>query len=80
MRQLTSFSVVVVLAIFSNAVADEPIKHRFMAAEYGKGPNRLVEVDADGQLVWEYKFPSIAVIFQHEPSTFSLYPDLVEAA
>lgn len=44
--------------------ADEPIKHRIMFAEYGKGPNRLVELDADGKVVWEHKFPSISVIFQ----------------
>jgi PQQ-like domain len=44
--------------------AGEPVKHRIMFAEYGKGPNRLVELNADGKLVREYRFPSISVIFQ----------------
>ncbi len=44
--------------------AENAVKHRIMFAEYGKGPNRLLELDADGKVVWEYKFPSISVIFQ----------------
>jgi len=55
------------------AVAAEPIKHRIMFAEYGKGPNRLVELDADGKVAWEHKFPSIAVIFQVLPQGRVLY-------
>ena len=50
-----------------------PIKHRIMFAEYGNGPNRLVEVSADGKLVWEHKFPSIAVIFTVLPNGNILY-------
>jgi len=73
MRQLTSFSVIVVLAIASNALGGDPIKHRLMVAEYGKGPNRLVELDADGKLVSEYKFPSIAVIFDVLPDGHVVY-------
>jgi len=46
------------------APAADPVKHRIMFAEYGKGPNRLVELDADGKVAWEYAFPGIAVIFQ----------------
>jgi len=46
------------------APAADPVKHRIMFAEYGKGPNRLVELDADGKVTWEYAFPGIAVIFQ----------------
>ena len=42
----------------------DPVKHRILFAEYGKGENRLVELDAGGKLVWQHKFPSIAVIFQ----------------
>lgn len=49
------------------ATPAEPIKHRIMFAEYGSGPNRLVELDADGKLTREYRFPSIAVIFQVLP-------------
>jgi len=55
------------------APAAEPIKHRIMFAEYGKGPNRLVELDADGKVAWEHKFPSIAVIFQVLPDGHVLY-------
>ena len=44
--------------------SENAVKHRILFAEYGKGPNRLVELDADGKLVWEYKLPSISVIFQ----------------
>lgn len=50
-----------------------PIKHRIMFAEYGKGTNRLVEVSADGKLIWEHKFPSIAVIFSVLPNGNILY-------
>ena len=50
-----------------------PIKHRILFAEYGNGPNRLVEVSADGKLVWEHKFPSIAVIFHVLPNGNILY-------
>lgn len=58
---------VVAIVLFGIAVearADDPVKHRILFAEYGKGPNRLVELDADGKVAWEHKFPSISVIFQ----------------
>src|SRR5689334_7076733 len=42
------------------APAADPVRHRIMFAEYGKGPNRLVELDADGKVTWEYAFPGIA--------------------
>lgn len=48
--------------------ADAPIKHRLLFTEYGKGPNRFVELDADGKLVWEFKPPSTTVIFQVLPN------------
>jgi outer membrane protein assembly factor BamB len=51
----------------------EPLKHRIMFAEYGKGPNRLVELDADGKVTWEYAFPSIAVIYHVLPNGHILY-------
>jgi outer membrane protein assembly factor BamB len=53
--------------------ADRPIKHRLLFFEYGKGPNRLLELDADGKIVWEHKPPSIAVIFQVLPNGNVLY-------
>jgi hypothetical protein len=50
-----------------------PIQHRILCAEYGKGPNRLVEISAEGKLVWEHKFPSLSVIFQVLPDGHILY-------
>jgi outer membrane protein assembly factor BamB len=55
------------LLVASSLQAAEPVKHRVLFAEYGKGPNRLVELDADGKVAWEYKLPSLAVIFQVLP-------------
>jgi len=48
--------------------ADAPVKRRLLFTEYGKGPNRFVELDGDGKLVWELKPPSTAVIFQALPN------------
>ncbi len=50
--------------------ADEaaPVRHRILFFEYGNTPNRMVEVDEAGKIVWEYKPPSIAVIFQVLPN------------
>lgn len=44
-----------------------------MLFEYGKGPNRLLELDASGKVVWEHKPPSIAVIFEVLPNGHVLY-------
>jgi outer membrane protein assembly factor BamB len=74
MRLITRLAAVAaLLGVAASAPAAEPVKHRIMFAEYGKGPNRLVELDADGKLAWEYKFPSIAVIFQVLPEGHVLY-------
>ena len=74
MRRITYLtSLSVLLAVAACAPAADAVKHRIMFAEYGKGPNRLVELDADGKVVWEYKFPSIAVIFQVLPEGHVLY-------
>jgi outer membrane protein assembly factor BamB len=70
---MRSISCLPVLLFALPLAAAEPVKHRIMFAEYGKGPNRLVELDADGKLVWEYAFPSIAVIFQVLPEGHVLY-------
>src|SRR3954451_15496700 len=64
MRRTTCLAAVSLLLAAAAAPAADPVKHRLLFAEYGKGENRLVEVDADGKLAWEYKFPGIAVIFQ----------------
>ena len=66
------------LAVFLGFAAmafaeDAPVKHRLMFFEYGKGPNRLVELDADGKVAWEHVPPSIAVIFEVLPNGNVLY-------
>jgi hypothetical protein len=63
----------VLLGAATGALGDGPVKHRIMFAEYGRGPNRLVELDADGKVVWEHRFPSIAVIFQVLPAGHVVY-------
>jgi hypothetical protein len=47
---------------------DTPAKRRLLFTEYGKGPNRFVELDGEGKLVWEWKTPSTAVLFQTLPN------------
>jgi len=37
---------------------------RLMFFEYGKGPNRLLEIGGDGKVLWLHVPPRIAVIFQ----------------
>ncbi len=44
--------------------ADKPSGHPLLLAEYGKGANRLIELDANGKIVRELRPPSIMVIFQ----------------
>ena len=44
-----------VVGVAATSAAADPVKHRIMFAEYGKGPNRLVELDADGKVTWEHK-------------------------
>lgn len=52
------------LALVGSASAQTPVAHRVLLAEYGKGENRLLELDREGKVTWEYKLPSISVIFQ----------------
>ncbi len=59
--------------VINASVAADPVQHRIMFAEYGKGPNRLVELDTAGKVTWEHKFPSIAVIFQVLPNRHVVY-------
>ena len=62
------FSLAIALALTTQGVAAPPIRHRLIVAEYGKGGNRLLELDADGKPVWEYKPPSTMVIFEVLPN------------
>ena len=73
MFKICVFAIGILLGTFSDLTAEGPIKHRILFAEYGKGENRLVELDAEGKNVWEYKFPSIAVIFQVLPNGNIVY-------
>lgn len=74
MRWTTCFAAASILLGSTAATpAADAVKHRIMFAEYGKGENRLVELDAGGKLVWQHKFPSIAVIFQVLPNGHVIY-------
>jgi len=64
MRLFSLLSVALAAGLAAPAPAADPVRHRIMFAEYGKGPNRLVELDPDGKVAWEYAFPGISVIFQ----------------
>ena len=66
-------SVGTVFLSLAAAAADARIQHRLMFFEYGKGPNRLLELDAAGKVIWEHKPPSIAVIFEVLPNGNILY-------
>ncbi len=56
------------LVLLSSAMVfsapEKPVTHRIMICEYSGAAHRLVEVSADGNLLWEHKFPSIAVCFR----------------
>jgi hypothetical protein len=56
-----------------SAGAEAAIQHRLLLFEYGQGPNRLLELDAAGKVVWEHKPPSLAVIFEVLPNGHVLY-------
>ncbi len=51
-----------------SAAAKARANRRLVLAEYGSGPNRFVEIGPDGKISWEFKPPSISVIFQILPS------------
>ncbi len=57
----------------NSGAAGTSLQHRLMFFEYGKGANRLVELDAAGRVVWEHIPPSIAVIFEVLPNGNVLY-------
>jgi len=62
---LLAVSLIQPLVLVQRAPAAERAPQpRLLFFEYGQGPNRLVELDARGQLVREHRPPSIAVIFE----------------
>ena len=66
--------VLTLLSLLPTVAADSPApQHRLLFFEYGKGPNRLLELDASGKVVWEHKPPSIAVVFEVLPNGNVLY-------
>jgi outer membrane protein assembly factor BamB len=67
-------TLLVLLLLAGTAIgAEQPIRHRLLFAEYGSGPNRLVEVNESGEKVWEHPLPSVSVIFQVLPNGHILY-------
>ena len=65
---ILSVAVLANVACLSGLAAEPEIHHRLMFFEYGKGPNRLLELDERGKVVWEHQPPSIAVIFNILPN------------
>src|SRR5471030_3169531 len=61
------------LGMMATTNAGDAVKHRILFAEYGKGSNRLVELDLAGKVVWEHNPPSIAIIFQVLPNDNVVY-------
>ena len=64
-----------ILLCASLLAAAEPRRGRsILIAQYqGPGGNRLLEVSAEGKLVWEHAVPSLCVIFQALPNRHVLY-------
>jgi hypothetical protein len=56
----------------SDATVDAgPLRHRLMVSEY---PGRIMEISAEGKVVWEHKTPSLAVMFDVLPNGNVFYP------
>src|SRR6266404_5764413 len=72
-QMLMSFVSLLLAAVAFAAESDRPVKHRILFFEYGNTQNRLVELDADGKIVWEHRPPSLAVIFDPLPNGHVLY-------
>ena len=71
--QILIFIPLLALITHCGGAAEPAIKHRVLLFEYGQGPNRMLELDADGKVTWEHKPPSIAVIFEVLPNGNVLY-------
>ena len=66
-RLLATFVALAALVPSGGARADDLQPRpgrRLLFTEYGKGPNRFVELAADGTIAWEFAPPSTTVIFQ----------------
>lgn len=69
----TALSLLLVAAPRVIAAESPAIQHRLLLFEYGKGPNRMLELDRAGKVIWEHKPPSLAVIFHVLPNGNVLY-------
>lgn len=72
-RTLLALVLTLVSALPAVAADSPAAQHRLLLFEYGKGPNRMLELDAGGKVVWEHKPPSIAVLFEVLPNGNVLY-------
>jgi hypothetical protein len=64
LRLVVQLAAILAASPLSASADNAPVRHRLMFFEYGNCPNRFVELDAEGQIVREFKPRSIAVIFQ----------------
>lgn len=69
----TVLGLLLVAAPRAIAAESPAIQHRLLLFEYGKGPNRMLELDRSGKVIWEHKPPSLAVIFHVLPNGNVLY-------
>lgn len=57
------FAAIALACIFTQLSAQTPSKsHHFLFMQYSPG-NKLIELDADGKVLWEHPVPSLAVMF-----------------
>ena len=62
-----------VVGVPSASAAESRVGRSLLFFEYGKGPNRLLELDATGRVVVDHRPPSVAVIFEILPNGNVLY-------
>jgi hypothetical protein len=73
MKTLITAALALFIVVFSGGAAEPAAKRRLLLFEYGKGPNRMLELDGDGKVVWEHMPLSLAVIFDVLPNGNVLY-------
>lgn len=73
MLRLSPIPCILLLLVHAAWAADGPVKHPILLTAYGGGPNRMLELDADGKVVWEHAPPSTTVSFEVLPNGNVLY-------
>ena len=73
LRNLTLLTFLIAVSPLLHAQENAPVKHRILVAEYGNTGNRLLEVSASGELIWEHKPPSLCVMFEPLPNGNVVY-------